>query len=111
MPRVFDDWNHNVDVFCEDAATRWMAEQEKNLHKIRRENSEDALTWQSFRTLEEHGLISKRPSDYLGVKDDFNVFYWQRSATDPKSITTSVLVLPILSRFTENANASTPKRT
>jgi hypothetical protein len=78
VPRVFDDWKENVGVFCEDAAIRWKAEQEKDLRKIRSENSEDALTWQFFRTLEKHGLVSKWASECLDVEDDFTLFYWQR---------------------------------
>jgi hypothetical protein len=51
MPLVFDDWKGErrcFGVFCEDAAIRWKAEQEKDLRKIRSENSEDTLTWQFF---------------------------------------------------------------
>jgi hypothetical protein len=78
MPKVFDDWKENVRVFCDDAAIRWKAEQEKDLQKIRSENSEDALTWQFFRSLEAYGLTNKWVAECLGIHDDFTVLYWQR---------------------------------
>jgi hypothetical protein len=75
---VFDDWKQNVGIFCEDAAIRWKAGQAKDLLKIRSESSEDALTWQFFRTMEEHSLFRRWASECLGVDDEFTVFYWQR---------------------------------
>jgi hypothetical protein len=87
MPRVFDDWNENVLVFCEDAAIRWKALQKKDSAKLRSENSEDALTWQFFRTLEHHGLLNRWVSECLKIQDEFTLLYWQRprdrSVIDP----------------------------
>jgi hypothetical protein len=78
MPRVFDDWKDNVCVFLEDAAIRWKAKQPKDVANIRSENSEDVLTWQFFRTLEHENLITRWASDFLGIEDEFSLFYWQR---------------------------------
>ena len=87
MPRVFENWKDNVAIFNEDAAICWKAAQQKDLEKIRSENSEDVLTWQVFRTLEEHQMVSKWAAECLGIDDEFTVYYWQRqyneSVIDP----------------------------
>jgi Holliday junction resolvase-like predicted endonuclease len=87
MPRVFDDWKENVLVFCEDAAIRWKAGQKKDSAKLRSERSEDALTWQFFRTLEHQGRLNRWASECLNIQDEFALLYWQRpwdqSAIDP----------------------------
>jgi hypothetical protein len=79
MPRVFNDWRENVCVFLEDAAIQWKAAQPKDAAKLCSENSEDALTWQFFRTLESEDLVTRWARDCLGVADEFSLLYWQRA--------------------------------
>jgi len=59
---------------AKDRFTRGAA---RGLPKIASENSEDALTWNLFRTLEKTCLLNLLLEE-LGFKDDFKVLYWFR---------------------------------
>lgn len=78
MVNVTKDWKSNVKAYVNDPAIRWKASQRKDRKKIRSENSEDALTWQVFRTLEATGQLDKWVKDSFGLEDCFVPYYWQR---------------------------------
>ncbi len=78
MVRVYEDWKQNVGVYCDDAAIYWKAAQPKDEEKLRSENSEDALTWQFFRSLEALNHLSPWASSFLALNDVFRLYYWQR---------------------------------
>ena len=78
MVRVYSTWQENVGVFCDDPAICWKASQPKDVAKLRSENSEDALTWQFFRSIETEGLVSAWAKHFLAIEDQFRLYYWQR---------------------------------
>lgn len=78
MVRVEGHWQDNVKVFTDDGPIRWKARQPKDRKKICSENSEDALTWQVFRTLHAIGQLNVWVTDALGIVDKFVPYFWQR---------------------------------
>jgi hypothetical protein len=78
MARVYRTWQENVGVFCDDPAICWKASQPKDAEKLRSENSEDALTWRFFRSIEAERLVSEWAEHFLEIKDQFTLYYWQR---------------------------------
>jgi len=79
MVRVYETWRENVGVHTDCAAIQWKASQKKDRRHIRSENSEDALTWQTFRSLEAAGLLDQFVAELLGLVDHYSAYYWQRS--------------------------------
>jgi len=71
-------WQQNVGVYTHCPAIQWKASQKKDEQKIRNPHSEDALTWQVFRSLEAAGLLDRFAEDLLGVSDQYRAHYWQR---------------------------------
>jgi hypothetical protein len=78
MVRVYGTWQENVGVYTDGPAIQWKAAQRKDRAHIRSENSEDALTWQTFRSLEAAGLLDQFVADWLGLTDRYVAYYWQR---------------------------------
>lgn len=78
MVRVYKTWQENVRVYTDCLAIQWKASQKKDRKHIRSENSEDALTWQTFRSLEAAGLLDQVVADLLGLTDHYIAYYWQR---------------------------------
>jgi hypothetical protein len=78
MVRVYRTWQENVGIFCDNPAICWKAIQPKDAAKLRSENSEDALTWQFFRSIESEGLVTGWAKHFLGIDDAFRLYYWQR---------------------------------
>jgi hypothetical protein len=64
--------------FTNCAAIQWKASQKKDRRNIQSEHSEDALTWQVFRSLETTELLDRFVSESLGLEDHYVVYYWQR---------------------------------
>jgi hypothetical protein len=77
MVRVCRTWQENVGIFCDEPAICWKASQPKDVAKLRSENSEDALTWQFFRSIESEGLVSRWAKHFLSIDDVFRLYYWQ----------------------------------
>lgn len=84
--KVHSRWQDNIIVDPDLPSIGWKACQAKDrftrgaargLPKIASENSEDALTWNLFRTLEKTGRLNQLLEE-LGFKDDFKVLYWFR---------------------------------
>ena len=75
---MYSTWQENVGIFCNDPAICWKASQPKDVAKLRSENSEDALTWQFFRSIEAGGLVSAWAKHFLAIEDQFRLYYWQR---------------------------------
>jgi len=71
-------WQDNVGVYTYDPAIQWKASQKKDELHLRNPNSEDALTWQVFRSLEAAGLLDRFVEDLLGISDEYRAYYWQR---------------------------------
>ena len=78
MVRVYETWQENVGVHTDCLAIQWKASQKKDRKHIRSENSEDALTWQTFRSLEAAGSLDRFVGDLLGLTDHYIAYYWQR---------------------------------
>jgi hypothetical protein len=90
--KVYQDWCDNVVVDQRAPAVTWKAHRDtfgshtsvSGMSHLASENSEDALSWNLFRTLERLGRLDAiaRP---LGLDDDFQVLYWYRpwDAADP----------------------------
>jgi hypothetical protein len=78
MVHVYETWKENVGVYTDCLAIRWKASQKKDRRHIRSENSEDALTWQTFRSLEAAELLDRFAADMLGLTDHYIAYYWQR---------------------------------
>jgi hypothetical protein len=77
---VYSTWQENVGIFCDDPAICWKASQSKDFAKLRSENSEDALTWQFFRSIDAEGLVPAWAKQFLHIEDEFRLYYWQRLA-------------------------------
>lgn len=71
-------WQENVCVYTHCPAIQWKGSQKKDERHIRNPHSEDALTWQVFRSLEVAGLLDTFVGDLLGMSDHYRVYYWQR---------------------------------
>jgi hypothetical protein len=92
--KVYEDWRDNIVVDADAPAVAWKADRDTfgtytsvpGVSRLASENSEDALSWNLFRSLEKVGRLDAiaRP---LGLDDDFQVLYWHRpwDATDPLS--------------------------
>jgi len=78
MVQVYETWQENVGVHTDCLAIQWKASQKKDRRHIRSEDSEDALTWQTFRSLEAAGLLDQFVADLLGLSDHYAAYYWQR---------------------------------
>ena len=83
--KVYDDWRDNIVVDIDAPPLVWKAERNifgRNTSVPGRaylasENSEDALSWNLFRTLERTGHLDVI-ARALGLQDDFQVLYWYR---------------------------------
>jgi hypothetical protein len=83
--KVYVDWRDNIVVDAHAPAVTWKANRDTfgshtsvpGVSRLASENSEDALFWNLFRTLEKMGRLDAiaRP---LGLDDDFQVLYWYR---------------------------------
>ena len=71
-------WQENVGVYTHCPAIHWKASQKKDELNLRSPRSEDALTWQVFRSLEAAGLLDRLVEDLLGISDQYRAYYWQR---------------------------------
>jgi hypothetical protein len=81
--KVYDDWRHNIVVDPDAPPPAWKAGRDTfgantsvpGASRVASENSEDALSWNLFRTLEKTGHLDvvTRP---LGLDDAFQVLYW-----------------------------------
>ena len=78
MVRVYETWRENVGVYTDCLAIQWKASQKKDRKRIRSENSEDALAWQTFHSLEAAELLDQFVADQLGLTDHYIAYYWQR---------------------------------
>ena len=83
--KVYDDWRDNVVVDPGAPPVDWKAGQGVfGAHTsvpgrpyLASENSEDALSWNLFRTLERTGRLDA-VARALGLEDEFRVLYWYR---------------------------------
>lgn len=83
--KVYDDWRDNIVVDADAPPPVWKAGHDifgsntsvRDRPYLASENSEDALTWNLFRTLERIGLLHV-VSRALGLEDEFRVLYWYR---------------------------------
>lgn len=83
--KVYHDWRDNIVVDAEAPAVVWKAGRSTfGTHTsvpgqpyLASENSEDALSWNLFRTLEKAGQLDV-VTRALGLEDDFQVLYWYR---------------------------------
>lgn len=90
--KVYDDWRDNIVVDAEAPPLVWKAghgtfganTSVPGQPYLASENSEDALSWNLFRTLEKAGRLDV-VTRALGLEDDFQVLYWYRpwDAADP----------------------------
>jgi len=90
--KVYDDWRDNVVVDAGAPPLAWKASRDTfgantsvpDHPRLASEDSEDALSWNLFRTLEhtDHLDVVARA---LGLEDEFQVLYWHRpwDATEP----------------------------
>lgn len=83
--KVYDDWRANIVVDAEAPPLAWKAGRDMfgantgvpGRPRLASENSEDALSWNLFRTLEKAGRLEV-VSRALGLEDEFQVLYWYR---------------------------------
>jgi hypothetical protein len=83
--KVFDDWRDNIVVDPDAPPLLWKAERGLfGTHTsvpgrpyLASENSEDALSWNLFRTLERTGHLDT-VARVLRLEDEFQVLYWYR---------------------------------
>jgi hypothetical protein len=90
--KVYDDWRANIVVDSEAPPLVWKAERDtfgantsvSGRSRLASENSEAALSWNLFRTLEKAGRLDV-VTRVLHLEDDFQVLYWYRpwDAADP----------------------------
>lgn len=90
--KVYDDWRDNIVVDPEAPPLVWKAGRDlfgantsvPGRPYLASENSEDALSWNLFRTLEKAGRLNVA-ARALDLEDDFQVLYWYRpwDAADP----------------------------
>jgi len=83
--KVYEDWRDNIVVDAGAPPLVWRAERDRfrantdvaGRSYLASENSEIALLWNLFRTLEKAGRLDMmaRP---LGLNDEFEVLYWHR---------------------------------
>jgi hypothetical protein len=83
--KVYDDWRDNVVVDADAPAVGWKAQQDTfgsntsapGRSRLASENSENALAWNLFRSLEKAGRLDV-VARALGLEDEFQVLYWRR---------------------------------
>jgi hypothetical protein len=83
--KVYDDWRDNIIVDADAQAVAWKAKRDTfgtntsvpGQSRLASENSEDALSWNLFRTLEKAGRLDT-VARALGLEDDFQALYWYR---------------------------------
>jgi len=83
--KVYEDWHDNIVVDADSPAVTWKANRDTfgsntsvpGMSRLASENSEDALSWNLFRTLEKIGKLDAIARS-LGLDDDFQVLYWYR---------------------------------
>jgi len=83
--KVYDDWRDNIVVDPDAPPLVWKAGRDVfRTHTsvpgrpyLASENSEDALSWNLFRTLERTGHLDV-VARALGLEDEFQVLYWYR---------------------------------
>ena len=81
--KVYDDWRDNIVVDADAPPLSWKAKRDifgshtsvPGRPYLASENSEDALPWNLFRTLERTGHLDV-VARALGVEDEFQVLYW-----------------------------------
>jgi hypothetical protein len=92
--KVYDDWRDNIIVDADAPPVVWKAKRDTfgthtsvpGQSRLASENSEDALSWNLFRTLEKAGRLDV-VSRALGLEDAFQALYWYRpwDSTEPLS--------------------------
>jgi len=83
--KVYDDWRDNIVVDADVPPLAWKAGRDTfgantsvpDHPGLASEDSEDALSWNLFRTLERTGHLDV-VARALGLEDDFQVLYWHR---------------------------------
>ena len=83
--KVYDDWRDNIAVDAGAPPLAWKASRDTfgantsvpNHPRLASEDSEDALSWNLFRTLERTGHLDV-VARALGLEDEFQVLYWHR---------------------------------
>jgi hypothetical protein len=83
--KVYDDWRDNIVVDAGAPPLAWKASRDTfgantsvpNHPRLASEDSEDALSWNLFRTLERTGHLDV-VARALGLEDEFQVLYWHR---------------------------------
>lgn len=83
--KVYEDWRDNIVVDADAPTLEWKAGRDifgthtsvPRLPYLASENSEDALSWNLFRTLERTGHLDV-VARALGLEDEFRVLYWYR---------------------------------
>lgn len=83
--KVYDDWHDNIIVDADAPPLAWKAGRDlfgtntgvPGRPRLASENSEDALSWNLFRTLEKAGRLEVL-ARALGLEDEFEVLYWYR---------------------------------
>jgi len=98
--KVYHDWRDNIVVDAYAPPVVWKAGRDifgrntsvPGRSYLASENSEDALSWNLFRTLERTGHLDVI-ARALGLQDDFQVLYWYRpwDATEPLPEITAAL--------------------
>lgn len=86
--KVYTQWQSNILVDPEAPAIRWKSRQKKDIYsrgnvkglsRLGSVNSEDALSWNLFRTLEKYEALNRFTTQW-GLPDNYQVLYWFRSA-------------------------------
>ena len=91
--KVYDDWRDNIVVDTDAPPLAWKAGRDifgtntsvPGQPYLASENSEDALSWNLFRTLERTGHLEVI-ARALGLEDDFQTLYWHRPWDGPEPL-------------------------
>ena len=91
--KVYDDWRDNIVVDTDAPPLAWKAGRDifgtntsvPGQPYLASENSEDALSWNLFRTLERTGHLEVI-ARALGLEDDFQTLYWHRPWDVPEPL-------------------------
>lgn len=83
--KVYDDWRYNIVVDADAPPVAWKAGRDlfgtntsvPSRPRLASENSEDALSWNLFRTLEKAGQLEV-VARALDLEDEFQALYWYR---------------------------------
>jgi hypothetical protein len=81
--KVYDDWRDNIIVDADAPPIAWKAQRDTfgghtsvpGRSRLASENSEDALSWNLFRTLEKADRLDV-VTRAVGLQDDYQVLYW-----------------------------------